>query len=97
MVIWLKGTVSRDFRLLVFSWFSFPQAPEYTIRAVSNFSKIREHIRSSRCTTVVIDTGGKWKKYSIIKVLILLSGHLWNVELTYRYIFAFKFMIDLIF
>ncbi len=35
--IWLKGTVSRDFLLLVFSWISFPQDPEYTIRAVSNF------------------------------------------------------------
>ena len=33
----LKGTVSRDFRLLAFSWISFPQAPEYTSRAVSNF------------------------------------------------------------
>ena len=35
---WLKGTVSRDFLCLwFFSWISFPQAPEYTIRAVSNF------------------------------------------------------------
>ncbi len=33
---WLKGTVSRDFRLLVFSRIRFPQAPEYPIRAVSN-------------------------------------------------------------
>ncbi len=33
----LKGTVLRDFLLLVFSWISFPQAPEYTIRAVSKF------------------------------------------------------------
>ncbi len=32
-----KGTVSRDFLLLVFSWISFLQAPEYTSRAVSNF------------------------------------------------------------
>jgi hypothetical protein len=32
-----KGTVSRDFRLLFFSWIRFPQASEYTIRAVSNF------------------------------------------------------------
>jgi hypothetical protein len=31
------------------------------------------------------------KKSSIRKVLIILSGHLWEVELTYRYIFAFKF------
>jgi hypothetical protein len=36
--IYLKGTVSRDFRLLVFfSWITFPQAPEYTIMVVSNF------------------------------------------------------------
>ncbi len=38
----------------------------------------------------VVDTGGKWKKSSIIKVLIILFGHLWDVELTYRYIFSFK-------
>jgi hypothetical protein len=31
------------------------------------------------------------KKSSIIKVLIILFGHLWEVELTYRYIFVFKF------
>ncbi len=33
-----KGTVSRDFLLLVFfSWISFPQASDYIIRVVSNF------------------------------------------------------------
>ncbi len=33
-----KGTVPWDFRLLFFfSCISFPQAPEYTIRAISNF------------------------------------------------------------
>jgi hypothetical protein len=42
-------------------------------------------------TTGVVDTVGKWKKSSIIKVLIILLGHLWEVELTYRYIFAIKF------
>jgi hypothetical protein len=36
---------------------------------------------------------GKWKKSSIINVLIILFGHLWEVELTYRYIFAFKFTL----
>ncbi len=35
----LKGTVSQYFRLLVFSWISFPSFPAYTIRAVSNFFK----------------------------------------------------------
>ncbi len=56
----------------------------YTIRVVLNFLKIRGDVRSSRCTTGVVDTGGKWKKSSIIKVLIILFGHLWEVELTYR-------------
>jgi hypothetical protein len=33
----LKGTVSRDFLLPVFFLNQFPQASDYTIRAVSNF------------------------------------------------------------
>jgi hypothetical protein len=36
----LKGIVSRDFRSLVFSWISFPQALEYTNKAVSNLSSL---------------------------------------------------------
>jgi hypothetical protein len=47
------------------------------------FLKFGGEIRSSRCTTGVDDTGGKWKKSSIIKVLIILFGHLWEVELTF--------------
>ncbi len=41
----------------------------------------------------LFDTGGKWKKSSIRKVLLILFGHLWDVELIYRYIFAFKFTL----
>jgi hypothetical protein len=33
------------------------------------------------------------KKSSIIKVLIILFGHLWEEESTYWYIFAFKFTL----
>ena len=32
--------------------------------------------------TSVNDTGGKWKKPSSRKILIILFGHLWIVELT---------------
>ncbi len=39
--------------------FNFPLAPEYPIRAVSIFLKIRGDIYGSRCTTGVNDTGGK--------------------------------------
>ncbi len=50
----LKGQCHEIFDFWFFSWISFPQAPEYTIRAVSNFSKIRGDIRSSRCTTAPV-------------------------------------------
>ncbi len=85
----LKGQVSRDFRLLVFFHESVSPKPlSIPLGPFRFFSKIREDIRSSRCTTGVVDTGGKWKKSSIIKVLNILFGHLWEEELTYRYIFA---------
>jgi hypothetical protein len=45
------------------------------------------------CTTGVVDTYGKWKKSSIRKVFNILFGHLWVVQLTYRYIFFFKFTL----
>ena len=47
------------------------------------FSKFGRDIPSSRCTTGVFDTGGKWKKSSIRKVFIIYFGHLWVVELAY--------------
>ncbi len=79
-----KGIVPRDFRLHVF--ISFPQAPKYTLGVVSNFC--------SKCTTCVIDTGGKWKKSAIRKVLIILFWHLeWILELTCRQILSFKFTL----
>ncbi len=85
--LYLEGQCYEISDFWLFSWNSFPQAPEYTVRAVSNFSKISGDICSSRCTTSDVDTGGKWKKSSIIKILIILFWHLWEVELTYRYIF----------
>jgi hypothetical protein len=90
----VKGTVSRDFRILVFSKISFPKAPEYTVWAVSNFSKkFSEIFAAQGAPPVIVETGEKWKKSSIIKVLTILFGHLWDVELTHRYIFAFQFTL----
>ncbi len=66
--------MSRDFQLLVFFMNQFPPSPlSIPLGPFRIFSKIR----SSRCTTSVVDTGGKWKKSSIIKVLIIMFGHLW--------------------
>ncbi len=79
-----KGTVSPDFLLLVF--FPEPVSPKPLIIPLGPFrifSKIRWDIRTSRFATGVNDTGGKWKKPSSRKILIILFGHLWVVELTY--------------
>jgi hypothetical protein len=59
----IKGTVSREFLLLVFLWISFPPAPEYPIRAVSNFfensrrySQVKVHHRYQRHRWQIIGT-----------------------------------------
>jgi hypothetical protein len=46
------------------------------------FLKIRGDIRSSRFAIGVNDTGGKWKKSSIRKILVILFGQLWVAEET---------------
>ena len=70
-----------------------PQPQSIPLGPFRIFSKIRGDIRSSRLTTGVVDTGGKWEKSLIRKILIILLGHLWIVELTHIHIFAFKFTL----
>jgi hypothetical protein len=56
-----KGTVSRDFLLLVFFMNQFPLKPlSIPLGLFRIFSKIRGDIRSSRLTTGINDTGGKF-------------------------------------
>ncbi len=45
----LKGQCHEIYDVRFFLWTSFPQAPEYPLRAVSFFAKIRRDICSSRC------------------------------------------------
>jgi hypothetical protein len=47
------------------------------------FLKIRGDIRSSRCTTGVVDTSGKLKKSSIRKIFFISFGHLWVILTEY--------------
>ncbi len=54
----IKGTVSRD--LLLHVYCSSPKLLKITSGSFSNFSKIREDIRKSRCTTGMSLTGGKF-------------------------------------
>jgi hypothetical protein len=82
-----NGAVPRDFRLPIFSWISFPHAPDYPIQF---FSKILWDIRSSRCTNGVVDAGGILKKSSLTKVLKILYGPIGVVELNFCLQFHFK-------
>jgi hypothetical protein len=56
-----KGTLPRDFRLFCHESVS-PKPLSIPIGPFRIFSKIRGDIHSSRCTTGVADTGGKWQK-----------------------------------
>jgi hypothetical protein len=68
----LKGQCHEIF---CFSFFHESVSPKPLIIPIGLFQiffKIRGDIRSSRCTTGVVDTGGKWKKSSIIKIFFIL-------------------------
>ncbi len=79
-----KGTVvTRFFASGSFHKSVSPQPQSIPLRPFRIFSKIRGDIRSSRFATGVNDTGGKWKKISVRKILIILFGHLWVVEEIY--------------
>jgi hypothetical protein len=78
---------ARIFKLLneIFDFCFFhdsvsPKPLSVPLRPFRIFSKIRRYIRSSRCTTGVLDTGGKWTKSSIRKMCNISFEHLWVVE-----------------
>ncbi len=86
-----KGTVIREFLLLLFHK---SVSPKPLIRPFQIFPKIRGDIRSSRFATGVVDTGGKWKKSSIRIFFMISFGHLYVVELAYRYFFQAHFKLS---
>ncbi len=79
----LKGQCQEIFCFWFFYESVSPQPQSVPLGPFRIFSKSSGDIGSSRLTTGVADTGGKWKKSSIRKILIILLGHLWIVELTY--------------
>ncbi len=80
----LKGQCHEIFDFFFMN--QFPPSPwEYHFKFLENsrgYSQLKVH---HRC---------RWHRWQMekifIQVLIILFGHLWEVELTYRYIFAFK-------
>jgi hypothetical protein len=91
----IKGTVPRDFDFRLFSCFSFPQDPEYIMRAVLNFfenlrrySQLKMHHRCCR---------QRWQMEKFFhqkSFHYLFWTHLGNrVNMYCRYIFSFKFSL----
>jgi hypothetical protein len=77
----LNGHCHEIFDFRFFFWNQFPPKPlSIPLGPFQIVSKIHGGIRSSRCTTSVVDTGGKRKKSSIRKVLNIFFGKLWVVE-----------------
>jgi hypothetical protein len=76
----VKGTVPRDFQLQVLFMDQFPKPLSIPQGPFQIFLKICRNISSFRCTTGVVDIGGKWEKSSIREVYNILFGHLWVVE-----------------
>ncbi len=91
--IGFKGTMSRDFSLLVFFMNQFSPSPwVYHWGHFKFFRKFAEIFAAQGAPPVSLTLVANGKS-SIIKVLIILFGHLWEVELTCRYIFACKFTL----
>ncbi len=69
----LKGTVPPDFRLQAFFIDQFPQAPNYTIRAVSNLPPVSlTPVAILRCTLTCEYLSEIFKKIEM--TLVLVSG-----------------------
>jgi hypothetical protein len=68
-----KGTVARDFYFrYIFHDLAFPKPLSITVGPFRILSKIRGDIQ------LKVHHSGKWKKSSIIQILIILFGHLWK-------------------
>jgi hypothetical protein len=81
--VFKRGSVTRFF---AFGFFHESVSPKPLIMPIGPFQiflKIRGDLCSSRFPTGVVDTGGKWQKSSSWRILIILFGHLWVVELIY--------------
>ncbi len=66
VVIDLKGQCHEIFDFCFFSWISFPQAPEYTNRAVSNFNE-----NSRRYSQLKVHHRCRWHRWQMAKIFKL--------------------------
>ncbi len=83
--ILIKGTMPRDFRLQVFFMKSVSPWPLSILLGPSRiFRKFSEIFAAQGVLSVSLTPVANGKKFYIRKVSIILFGHLWVTELTYR-------------
>jgi hypothetical protein len=93
----LKGQCHEMFDFRLFNESVSPKPLSIPIGPFQIFVKVRGDICSSRCTTGVVDTGGKRKNLQSENFLIFFGTSLCStVELTYGYIISFKFTFSLV-
>ncbi len=63
LIISLKGQCHEIFCFCFFSWISFPPAPEYTIKTVSNFFE-----NSRRCSQLKVCLWCRWHRWQMEKI-----------------------------
>ncbi len=81
----LSDSATRFSISAFFSRISFPQAPEYTIRAILNFSKKFADIFATQGAQPVSLTPVAYGiNLQSEKFFIILLGHFWEAEFTYR-------------
>jgi hypothetical protein len=73
----------------------FPPSPwVYQLGRFEFFRKFAKIFAAQGAPQVSLTPVANGKNLQIIKVLIILFGHLWNVDTTYKYIFAFKLTLE---
>ncbi len=72
-VLFLNGQCHEIFDFWFFSWISFPQAPEYITRAVSNFFE-----NSRRYSQLKVHHWCRWHRWQMGKIFKNLNYFVWT-------------------
>ncbi len=90
----LKSVWHEIFDYRLFSWISFPQAPEYPFGVIWNFfTKFKEILESKGWITGVNSTSQKWEKFWDRKFFLILLRRCWVAVYTHITICNFMFIL----
>jgi hypothetical protein len=90
----LKGQCYEIFDSRFSTWISFPQALIISLGPFQIYQKFAEISEAQGAPPVSLTPMANGKKSAIRKMFVISFGHLWVVELAYRQIFFFKFILS---